>query len=125
MDEMEKEIIFNRAKELCLRVIRMSGHLPDTFVSEFIIEQLIRSSAYMGIHYKDTCGTGSIAESTEKLVLAIEKANDVLFWLEIIEGCEMVKADRLVGLKQETEELISAFKKGLKISSGSKSRKKV
>lgn len=122
---MEKNVIFERAKELCLRVIRMAAFLPETFVSEYIIEQLISTSAYIGIHYSGSSRAGSVADSTEKLKLAIEKANDLLFWFEIIERSEMIKAERLVGLKQESSELISLFEAELKLFSVAKSRRKV
>lgn len=121
---MEKDVIFNRAKELCLRVIRMAVHLPETFVSEFIIEQLTRASAFIGIHYNASCRADSMAEAIEKLKLAIEDAHELLFWFEIIEGSEMIKSERLVALKQETGELILLYEAELKLFAVPKSRKK-
>jgi four helix bundle protein len=113
---MEKEIILNKSKELCLRIIRMVGHLPESHVSEFIAEQVILASAHIGLNYKLACEAGTSAEALVKISLAEEKAHETLFWLEIIEGCELIKPDRLTGLKQETAELIAGLRSGLKTS---------
>ena len=123
MRNKESEIIFQRSRDLCLRVLRMAGHIRESFVSDFILEQLIRASAYIGIYYKASCNAVTPIEAAEKLNLARETAINILFWLELIEGCEMVKADRLVGLKQETEALFEIFSDGLKTSKTGTRRK--
>ena len=116
MKNKESEIIIKRSRDLCLRIFRMAGQIRESFVSDFILEQIIRASAYIGIYYKASCNAVTPVEATEKLNLARETAINILFWLELIEGCEMVKADRLVGLKQETEALFGIFSDGLKTS---------
>jgi four helix bundle protein len=116
MKNKESEIIYQRSKDLSLRILRMAGHIRESFVSDYILEQLIRASARICINYKSSCNAATNPESLEKLDLAREKTINVIFWLELIEGCEMVKADRLVGLKQEVEALFEIFNDGLKTS---------
>ena len=116
MKNKESEIIYRRSKDLCLRVLRMAGSIRESFVSDFILEQLIRATAHIGIYYKASCNAVNSPEAFEKLNDAGESALNTLFWLELIEGCEMVKAERLAGLKQEAGELFVIFNNGLKTS---------
>ena len=90
MTELELKI---RLKQFSLRIIKLVDNMPSTISSNAIAHQIIR----LGKSNKDFLN---------KLKMVEEELDETEHWLEIIEEAGMIKAERLIDLKQECQELL-------------------
>ncbi|MEP1093563.1 MAG: four helix bundle protein [Cyclobacteriaceae bacterium] len=99
------EDLNRRTKQIALDSIRLSKEIPKTEEGKIILRQLIRSATSVGANYRAACRGRSQAEYFAKLSITVEEADEVLYWPEILEESELVKAD-LSGLKDEVTQIV-------------------
>lgn len=73
----------------------------------------------MGANYRAACRARSKADFVSKLGIVLEEADESLYWLEILAETKIVKAELLMGLMNEANELIAIF-----VSSPNKAKSK-
>jgi four helix bundle protein len=56
----------------------------------------------VGAHYREGCRARSTAEFISKLEGGLQELEETAYWLELL---EVVSADKLTSLQQETDEL--------------------
>ena len=98
-----------RTKAYALRIIKVYAALPKNGVAEVLGKQVLRSGRSVGAHYHEACRAKSNADFINKIEGALQELDETLYWLDLIEEAELVRADRLTTLKDETHELISMF----------------
>ena len=112
---MDKEAFKARTKTFALRVIRLVEALPkDQTTSQVIGKQLLRSGTSVGANYRAACRAKSTAELITKLNIALEEADESLYWMELIVEAELIAAHKLNSLKQEANEIVSMLVASLK-----------
>lgn len=105
-----------RTKTFALRAIRLFQTLPSKVDAQILGKQLLRSSTSVAANYRAACRARSAAEFTAKIGIALEEADESLFWLEMLEESQIVKAELLVNLKQEADEITAILTKTRKSS---------
>ena len=103
MTELELK---NRLKQFSLRIIKMVDNMPSTISSNAIAHQIIRSGTSPAANYRAACLGKSNKDFLNKLKMVEEELDETEHWLEIIEEAGMIKAERLIDLKQECQELL-------------------
>jgi four helix bundle protein len=98
-----------RTKLFALRVIRLYVALPNTSVAQVLGKQLLRSGTSVGAHYREGCRARSTAEFISKLEGGLQELEETAYWLELLVEGEVMPADRLRSLQQETDELTAIF----------------
>ena len=98
-----------RTKQLAIRVIRLYSALPNTNVAQVLGKQLLRSGTSIGAHYREGCRARSTAEFISKLEGGLQELEETAYWLELLVEGEVVPANRLHSLQQETNELTAIF----------------
>jgi four helix bundle protein len=98
-----------RTKRFALRIIRLTGSLPNTTVGEVISKQVLRSGTSVGAHYREGCRARSNAEFISKLEGGLQELEATAYWLELIVEGELISRGQLISLRQETDELIAIF----------------
>ena len=98
-----------RTKQLAIRVIRLYSALPNTNVAQVLGKQLLRSGTSVGAHYREGCRARSKAEFISKLEGGLQELEETAYWLELQMEGEVVLADKLRSLQQETNELTAIF----------------
>ena len=112
---MDKERFKARTKEFALRVIRLVDALPkDKKTAEVIGKQLLRSGTSVGANYRAACRAKSTAELITKLNIALEEADESLYWMELIVEAELIADNKLNSLMQEANEIVSMLVASLK-----------
>jgi four helix bundle protein len=111
---MDKLVLIERIKKLCIRVIAMVEHLPETNSAKVISGQVLRSVTSMGANYRAACRSKSSRDFINKLKIVEEETDETLYWLELIELTEMFRPIQIEPLKKETEELLSIFVASIK-----------
>ena len=94
-----------RTKQFALRIIRLYGALPNTNVAQVLGKQILRSGTSIGAHYREGCRARSTAEFISKLEGGLQEVDETAYWLDLLAETEVVPADRLCSLQQETDEL--------------------
>ena len=111
---MEKTDLTERTKRFSIRIINLTGYLSETFVSRTLSHQLLRSGTSVGANYRAACRSKSRRDFINKLKMVEEETDETLFWLEMIADCELVKPEKIAGLKKEANELLAIFVTSLK-----------
>jgi len=106
--------MMDRTKNFTVRIIKMAVHLPETEPSRVIRDQILRSGTSIASNYRAACRSKSQRDFINKLKIVEEEADETLFWLDLIEECELIKPEKLKNLKDENEELLSIIVASLK-----------
>ena len=111
---MEKSDLTERTKRFSIRIVNLTGYLADTYTARMISHQILRSGTSVGANYRAACRSKSRRDFINKLKMVEEETDETLFWLELIEACDLLKVDKTEWLKKEANELLSIFVSSLK-----------
>lgn len=113
------EVLRERTKEFALRVVTMFRALPNSAESGILGRQVLRSGTSIGANCRAACRARSKAEFVSRIAVAVEEADETIFWLELLGDAQVLPADRLQGLLREANELLailSASRRTAKLS---------
>jgi len=123
MTELSKpEVLRNRSKAFAIRVIHMCRTFPRTLDTQIIVKQALRSATSVAANYRAVCRARSKAEFVAKIGIAVEEADETVFWLEMLADSGIVKSDRLAGLIAEANELLAILAASQRTSRSSQNR---
>ena len=88
--------------------------LPRTAAGRAISSQLVRAATSVGANYRSACRARSRAEFAAKLGIALEEADESLYWLELVRDGKLVPEDKLSLLLKEADELTAILASGRK-----------
>ncbi len=97
-----------------VRVIRLCGRLPDTFVAQHIGKQLIRSGTAPAAHYAEARGAESNRDFVHKLKICLKELNESRIWLKFIIQSELQPENLLTNLHNECDELCRIINASIK-----------
>ena len=100
------EAFKERTKKLALRVIKLFQSLPKTDEAIIIGKQLLRSATSVAANYRASCRARSDAEFFSKISIVVEEADEVLFWLEILQDADIVPSQKIKLLLDEYLEVV-------------------
>jgi four helix bundle protein len=81
---MNREELQIRTRQFGIRSIRMVDALPKSRSAGVIGKQLLRSATAVGANYRSACRGRSRADFVSKLGIALEEADESLYWLEML-----------------------------------------
>jgi len=93
---MDKRELQDRTKRFALRVLDLVDALPRTAAGRAISTQLVRAAI------------------AAKLGIAVEEADESLYWLELVRDGKLVPEDKLSLLLKEADELTAILASGRK-----------
>ncbi|BET65134.1 four helix bundle protein [Opitutales bacterium ASA1] len=114
---MQNELC-GRLLTFALRVAKMTEALPRGLAVRNAADQVVRCSSSAASNYRASQRGRSTRDFLNKVAMALEEADETCFWLEYIEGLEVVPAKRLENLRTEADELVSILASIRKRSSG-------
>jgi len=103
------EDLKERTKRFALRVVRLYTSLPKTTEAQVIGKQVLRSGTSAGAHYREAQRAKSDADFVSKIEGGLQELDETAYWLELLTEAEIVPADKLKPLIDETNELIAIF----------------
>ena len=121
---MDADELKRRTKQFGLRGINVVEALPNIRTANLIGNQLLRSATSVGANYRSACRGRSKAAFISKVGIAIEEADESLYWLELFNEAGIVLEDRLLPLMKEANELVSILTASVKTARLNSSRKK-
>ena len=107
----------NRTKELTLKTMWLFKELKKSDETQLVGRQLIRCSSSVAANYRAACRARSKAEFYAKISIVVEEADEVLFWLEVLNELEVVNKDLIDPLQKEAKEILKVMSKARKTTS--------
>jgi four helix bundle protein len=99
-----------RTKAFALRVIRMySKLLKNDAVAQVLGKQVLRSGTSVGANYREASRGRSKAGFISKIGDCLKEIEETGYWLELLVESGCVASSRMVGLLDETRQLIAIF----------------
>ena len=99
----------DRTRDFSLRVIRLCAALPSNRTADVIAKQLLRSGTSLGAHFREALRARSKAEYVAKMNGGLMELEETLYWLEIVEGSDLMTSKMLKAIRTETNDLIAIF----------------
>lgn len=96
----------------------MAEALPRGMAAANAANQVIRSSSSAASNYRAAQRGRSRKEFVSKIGIALEEADETLFWLEYIDGLEAIASQRLADIRTEADELVRILASIRKSGSG-------
>jgi four helix bundle protein len=109
MAEITKEDLKQRTKQFALRVISLTGALPDNFAGRAIGNQLLRSGTAVGANYRAALRARSTPDFINKIGVVLEESDESVYWMELIIEGKIMPENRVSSLLQEANELTAIF----------------
>jgi len=106
---MDKIELKRRTRRFAVEVIEFIEKQPSGRALNVLCDQLIRSSSSVGANYRSACRGKSSADFINKIIIVEEEADESLYWLELMEKSDLVRAEDLIALKKEADELTAIF----------------
>ena len=99
------ETLRRRTFEFAAQAVTFCQRLPQSRESWEIGRQLLRASMSVAANYRAACRGRSRREFIAKLGVAVEEADETVFWLDLLAATGLVDASGLESLRQEAREL--------------------
>jgi len=96
-----------RTKKFAIRIVSVVRSLPRTREGDVIGKQLLRSGTAVAANYRAVCRSRSHSEFISRMSVAVEEADETVFWLELLGDTGVVPAERLTVLLKEANELLA------------------
>ncbi len=104
---MEPADLKDRTKKFALRVITATQAIPSTAAARDISNQRLRAATSVGANYRAACRARSRADFISKLGIAIEEADESLYWMELLVEADMRTKAELASLMREAGEIVA------------------
>ena len=119
---MDPEEFKARTKQVGLRVIKLINALPSSKAANVIGNQLLRSGTSVGANYRSACRARSKPDFISKASIAIEEADESLYWIEMLVEAEIMSENKLASLKKEIDEIVAILTASVKTARTSLNR---
>jgi four helix bundle protein len=120
---MNQDELKTRTKHFGLEIIRLVEALPKGETSYVIRRQLLRSATSVGANYRAACRGRSKAEFIAKLGIAIEEADESIYWLEMLVDAKLVPEEKVKEQINEANQLLAILTASSKTAQNNSSRK--
>ncbi|WP_100612718.1 four helix bundle protein [Confluentibacter lentus] len=112
-----KEQLKIRTKIFAHNCVKLTQSFPNTYLSNHIKGQLIRSSTSVAANYRATCIAQSKPSFIAKISIVIEEVDESHFWLEFAIDENLISKENVTLLLKEASELTSIFMASRKTAS--------
>lgn len=98
-----------RTKVLALEVLKFYQSIRKVDETRIMGKQLIRSCTSVGANFRASCRARSPAERYAKLCIVVEEADEILFWLELLQEGGYVDATTTTPIYTEALEILKVM----------------
>ena len=110
---MTEEQFKKRTAAFAVAIIKFAELLPRRASSRVIANQITHSGTSVGANYRSACRARSRSEMISKLHIALEEADETLYWLEIVVASGAATEDAVSALKDEANQLASMLSRSI------------
>ena len=100
--------IKERSFEFSVRIVKLCQSLDsEPGVSRVLANQLLRSGTSIGANIEEAHGSQSKADFTAKMYISCKEARETHYWLRLLVATDLVAAEKLVSLLDESNQLVA------------------
>jgi four helix bundle protein len=103
----QPEQLRERTKQFAIRIVKLFRSLPKNDEARIMGKQVLRAGTSVAANYRAVCRARSRAEFISKMGVAVEEADETVFWLEILVETGIVPRARMEKLLAEANELLA------------------
>jgi four helix bundle protein len=97
-----------RTFQFAVRIVKLCQFLDGSpGVARVLARQLLRSGTSVGANVEEGLGSQSRADFTAKYYIACKEARETHYWLRLLIASEVMTEDRLIGMIDESNQLIA------------------
>lgn len=101
--------IREQLKAFSLKILEVSGKIPETTRGRVINYQLTKSGTSLYANYRAALRARSKAEFFSKLCISVEEADETEMWLELLIESKTLDTEDLRNLQTETLEILKTL----------------
>ena len=98
-----------RTKLFAIKILKLSGKLPNTVEGKVIRNQISKSGTSIGANYRESNRSRSKADFISRIRITESEASETVYWLEIIQELCWVEEACIQGILKESNELLAIF----------------
>ena len=102
-----KENLPDRTKAFALRVIKLSGALPNNRLGNVLGHQVLKSGTSIGANWREARRASSKRHFVSTTEICIREADETAYWLELLSESEVVKSSRVIAIRDECNQLVA------------------
>ena len=110
---MTDEELSERLWEFAVRIGKVVDALPDTRLGRHVAGQLVRCGTSPAPNYDEACAAESPKDFVHKLAVVLKELRESRGWIGFIIKAELLKALKLVDLKDEATQLCNIIAKSI------------
>ena len=95
----------DRLLNFAANIMKLIGHLSETYAGRHVSGQLFRSATSAGANYEEACGAESRADFVHKLQVVLKELKESRYWLLLVKKSELLNNSDVNLLIQEAGEL--------------------
>lgn len=108
MNDSDRVDLPGRTFRFAVRVVKLCRVLDETRgTSRTLANQLLRSATSIGANVEESQGGLSRKDFVFKLSLALKEARETHYWLRLLKEADVISADRLEDLIDESNQLVA------------------
>ncbi len=111
----------DRLIDFVVQIIGVVEILPNNKAGNHIAGQLVRSGTSPAPNYGEAQSAESRKDFIHKMKIALKELRETLVWLKVIKRKPLCEPPKMVGIIQETDELISIFVSSIKTAESNQS----
>jgi len=98
-----------RTKKFAIKIIKLSGLLPNTPENRVIKNQITKSGTSIGANYREANRSRSKPDFANKIKICESEASETVYWLEIMADLSGIDSNEVKLLFTEANELLAIF----------------
>ena len=98
-----------RTREFAVRIIRLSGKLPNTPEGRVVRNQITKSGTSIGANYREANRSRSKSDFKNRISMCESEASETQYWLEIIVDAKWLTKEQIEWEYNECTELLALF----------------
>jgi four helix bundle protein len=96
-----------RTREFAVRIVRLIRAFPKTVDGIEVGRQLLKAATSIGANYREANRAESKSDFIHKVGVAEKEASETIYWLEICDAAPLGKAEDVLTLLAEANELLA------------------
>jgi four helix bundle protein len=102
---MAENVALNKSKAFAVRIVRLYQYLADAKKDSVLSKQLLRSGTSIGANVREAHNAQSKKEFIAKMNVALKKAAESEYWLEILHETNYLNQERFNSIYADCSEL--------------------
>ena len=111
---MKNNVLADKTVDFAVRIIKFYKYLFDEKKEYVLSKQVLRSGTSIGANVRESKNAQSNADFANKLNIALKEADEIQYWLEIMEKAGLVKEEQVSKLNEDLKEIIAILVSSLK-----------